>query len=191
MIFFAKDKKRFINWKVTGFTLIILGGFFGAFTSLGPNIEAYGGTKPSNSFHPALISGRALSDGNITYRLVGIDTCKVGQTIRYAEAKLERDCGTIAMKWLAKFVGDYGIVCYDQKQPNVRGQMIARCFVDDNKRGHTLEADISYFMLRSGWATFDPLGSNALYSLRYSGMEAKAKLERRGAWGGIISKVNQ
>lgn len=164
---------------------LVIGGsaiFFGIAVFVTPNFEAYAGTTAIGPFDAALIDGDTLSDGNINYRLVGVDACEMGQPIDFVEEPETLDCGYYAKKFMEQFIADDQIICYDQGSRSYE-RVVARCFRHNGTNQRLIEDDLGAFALRSGWAVSTD-HAEGMFAFRYFYEELIAKTSLRGAWNG-------
>ncbi|WP_120632590.1 thermonuclease family protein [Ruegeria sp. EL01] len=169
-----------IKWGLTlkaiGVCLTLMGGLL----YLAPNIEHLSGGKAYGPFVPRIIDGDTLVDGDIRFRLVGVDACEMGQPISFPDQEGELNCGYFARAFIEDFIAGQQIVCYDQGGRSY-DRIVARCFAGAG--WPTMRTDIGGFAIYSGWAV-PTKHAGDLFRARYLLEYMLAKLAWRGAWNG-------
>lgn len=114
-----------------------------------------------------VIDGDTLRDGDVTYRLEGIDAPELGQTCGTAGTR-RWPCGNEAKEWLAGWLDGRQITCRAQGADGY-GRIIATCFADGQDIGERLVRD------GRAWAF-------VRYSQTYIDVEKEAIFAQRGIW---------
>ena len=126
---------------------------------------------------PVVRDGGTLQQGDVTYRLDGIDVPELDQMCidDHADAWA---CGVEARDQLVKLIGDKAIRCGDLgTDPAYKKRRIGICTVE----GET--ASLNQLLVRQGFAlNFDPAGKG-----RFREDEAGAKDNHRGLWKGCFA----
>lgn len=164
---------------VTGVSIV----FFTGALYVTPNLEAFAGTPAYGPFTARAIDGDTLSDG-VTYRLMGVDACEIGQPIEFTGQSDTLDCGFYAKSFVEQFIDDELVICHDQGERSY-DRIVARCFVAGSGTRCSIKNDIGAFALHSGWAVATD-HANGMYAFRYIYEELAAKATSRGAWNGRI-----
>lgn len=170
-----------IKWGVTiratGACLALLGGLL----FIAPNVEPLAGGQSYGPFVPNIIDGDTLGNGTERFRLVGVDSCEMGQPIKFPDQEGELNCGYFARAFVEEFIGGQKVTCYDQGARSYE-RIVARCFVGDG--WPSMETDIGAFAIYSGWAV-PTEHAGALFHARYLMEYMIARAARRGTWNGL------
>ncbi|MBQ4825673.1 thermonuclease family protein [Leisingera sp. HS039] len=171
-----------IKWGLTiragGLCLTVLGGLL----FIAPNVERMAGGKIYGPFVPNIIDGDTLGNGTERFRLVGVDSCEMGQPIRFPDQEGQLNCGYFARAFVEDFIGGQKVTCYDQGARSYE-RIVARCFVGVG--WPSMEADIGAFAIYSGWAV-PTEHAGALFKARYLMEYMMARTARRGAALGTV-----
>lgn len=118
-----------------------------------------------------VIDGDTMEMAGRRIRIFGIDAPESAQTCVNANGRYA--CGSRATEVLAALVTRHSVTCVTLGHDRYRRD-IARCRRDDG-------VDIGAEMVRQGWAV-----AYRRFSLDYVALEAAARLDRRGIWGGAF-----
>ena len=162
--------------------LAVLFGFAGLY--IAPNMEQYAGGKKYGPFKPEVTDADTISDGDLKFRLVGVDACELGQPISFEDYEEPLDCGYFARAFVKRYIADNDVVCYDQGSRSY-GRIVARCFLVIGRNPASIENDIGAFALFSGWAV-STNHARGMFAARYQFEETMAKIASRGAWRGTM-----
>ena len=142
------------------------------------------GAKKYGPFTPRIIDGDTFANGDLVFRIAGVDACEKGQPATFPDLQEPINCGEFASAFVARFISDNEVVCYDQGQ-RTYGRIVARCFL--NNGWPTTKNDIGAFALKAGWA-FPTDHATISYALAYQVIYFKARLKRNGFWNGHVEK---
>lgn len=169
-----------IKWGVTiratGACLALLGGLL----FIAPNVEPLAGGQSYGPFVPNIIDGDTLGNGTERFRLVGVDSCEMGQPIQFPDQEGELNCGYFARAFVEEFIGDQEVTCYDQGARSYE-RIVARCFVGGS--WPWMQTDIGAFAIYSGWAV-PTEHDGSMFQARYLMEYMIARAARRGTWNG-------
>lgn len=169
-----------IKWGVTiratGACLALLGGLL----FIAHNVEPLAGGKSYGPFFPNIIDGNTLGNGAERFRLVGVDSCEMGQSIQFPDQEGELNCGYFARAFIEEFVADQEVTCYAQGARSYE-RIVARCFVGGG--WPSMETDVGAFAIYSGWAV-PTEHAGAMFQARYLMEYMMARAAQRGTWNG-------
>lgn len=172
---------KIFSLKRISFFILVLSGFGYAVLFLLPNIVAYENKTKHGPFYPRIIDGDTIANEQSIFRIVGIDTCEMGQPIKFREYNGPLDCGLYAKQVLTNFISNNNVVCFDEGIMSY-GRWIARCFIETPSKTYTIDEDIGAFMIKSGWAL--PYHNEGFTSSRYTMEYLLALLARNGIHNG-------
>lgn len=120
--------------------------------------------------HPRVVDGDTLHFGKEKVRIQGIDAPERHQKCRNASGEMY-GCGKEATEALKARIGQKEVVCEGDSRGQY-GRLIGTCYFSDG-------VDLNGWMVRQGHAL-----AYRRYSTEYVGVEAAAKTEELGIWGG-------
>lgn len=148
-----------------------------------PNLEPYLDHTEIGPFTPTIIDGDTIADGDMKFRISGVDACEIGQPVTFSEYSTPLDCGIYAREFLVRFINGRDVVCFDQGSRSY-GRIVARCFVETEDQERSIDTDLGAFILSSGWAF--PEQGEPSFAARYAWEHFVALVERRGALNGEL-----
>lgn len=117
---------------------------------------------------PEVIDGETVRVAGQTFRLYGVDAPDIAQTCKIRGRTY--NCGRVSMTALMDLVAGVRIRCVPRRD-RATSPILANCFAT----GY----DLSEGMVHTGWALAMPRGGT-----KYAGIEARAKIAKRGLWKG-------
>lgn len=116
--------------------------------------------------HPVVIDGETLRFDDVTVDLWGIDALEFTETCHSGTRRW--NCGAFAFAATYSRIGDSLVWCFARGE-RADARVSAKCFAGFS--------DLAKSLVRRGWAF-----SDAGMSGPYSGDEARARVEKAGAW---------